>query len=223
MKILLLHALPLDERMWQPQRDALAGHEVATPRLYRRGSSMDGWADSLLDENGGELLLVGASMGGYCALSMARRAPDRVRAVLLAGSRAEADSAERRAGRAETIELIRQDGAEGLWAMMRPKLFGPQAPGAAVDRARELALEQDPEDLEAAVEAIRDRSDQSQTAHDLGERLLLTLGDGDPFVAVDEVPPSIPTHVFPDTGHLPSLERPEEFDRVLRAFVARWT
>ena len=53
---------------------------------------MDEWAASVLGEvDGDELVLVGASMGGYCALRMAAQAPDRVRAILLAGSRADAD------------------------------------------------------------------------------------------------------------------------------------
>ena len=45
MRILLLHALPLDERMWAPQLDVLADREVVAPNLYALdGSSMDAWA-----------------------------------------------------------------------------------------------------------------------------------------------------------------------------------
>ena len=45
MNVVLLHAFPLDERMWEPQLPALAGHEVVAPNLYDLGgSSIDGWA-----------------------------------------------------------------------------------------------------------------------------------------------------------------------------------
>ena len=118
-----MHAFPLDERMWEPQLDALTGHDVSAPRLYGRGRTMAAWAESVADETEGELLVVGASMGGYCALALARRVPERVRALLLVGSRPDADSPERRAGRADTIELIRREGADGLWRFMSPKLF----------------------------------------------------------------------------------------------------
>jgi pimeloyl-ACP methyl ester carboxylesterase len=118
VKVLLLHAFPLDERMWGPQRDALRGHYVSAPRLYGRGRTMDDWAASIADEADGELAVVGASMGGYCALALARRAPERVRGLLLAGSRPDADSPDRRAGRADTIELIRKEGPDGLWRFM---------------------------------------------------------------------------------------------------------
>ena len=96
MKVLLLHAFPLDERMWEPQLESLRDYEVSTPRLYGRGESLDDWAASLLEEEDGELILVGASVGGYAALAMTSRAPERVRALALVGARAEGDSPERR-------------------------------------------------------------------------------------------------------------------------------
>src|SRR5918911_3158838 len=156
MRVLFLHALPLDERMWEPQRAAFP--DAVAPRLYGRGSSMEGWARSILEEVDGEVVLVGASMGGYCALEVVRQAPERVRALVLVGSRVEADSPERHEGRARTLELIREGGAEALWEDMRPKLF-PPGDTESVAVARRLALEQRPDDLTAAVEAIRDRHD----------------------------------------------------------------
>jgi pimeloyl-ACP methyl ester carboxylesterase len=65
VKVLLLHAFPLDKQMWEPQRAVLAGHEVIAPRLYGRGKTMDEWADSIAGETDGDFAVVGASMGGY--------------------------------------------------------------------------------------------------------------------------------------------------------------
>src|SRR5919199_3980502 len=123
MTVLLLHALPLDERMWEPQRAALP--DAVAPRLYGRGASMEGWARGILEEVEGDFAVVGASMGGYCALELVRQAPERVRGLMLVGARAEADSPERRERRARLLEIIRTGGAEGLWEEMRPKLFPP--------------------------------------------------------------------------------------------------
>jgi pimeloyl-ACP methyl ester carboxylesterase len=39
--VLLLHAFPLDERMWELQRPVLEGDNVIAPRLYGRGSTMN--------------------------------------------------------------------------------------------------------------------------------------------------------------------------------------
>jgi pimeloyl-ACP methyl ester carboxylesterase len=213
MTLLLLHALPLDERMWEAQPAAVA------PRLYGRGSSMEGWARGILAEVPGDLVVVGASMGGYCALEIARQAPERVRGLVLVGARVDADSPERLEGRAKTIELIRARGAEGLWEDMRPKLF-PADAAEGVDFARRLALEQRPDELVAAVEAIRDRRDSTEVVAGLESPVLFAVGTSDPFVSPAEAPPTAELRTF-ETGHLPSLERPEEFGAVLTEFLAR--
>jgi pimeloyl-ACP methyl ester carboxylesterase len=220
--VLLLHALPLDERMWEPQREAFGSLEVAAPRLYGRGPTMDAWASRLLAEVDGDVVLVGASMGGYCALAIARVAPERVRGLVLTGSRADADTPERRAARADTIDLIRREGAPGLWESMRPKLFPADADPALVGRARAIALEQRPDELVQAVEAIRDRPDSTAALHVLGERTLAVIGEEDPFVRGDEVP-AHEVHVLPGCGHLPSLQRATEFNELVGRRIAAWT
>src|SRR5919199_1433191 len=215
MTVLLLHALPLDERMWEPQRAAFP--DAVAPRLYGRGASMEGWARGILEEVEGEFTVVGASMGGYCALELVRQAPERVGGLVLLGSRVEADSPERRAGRAKTLELIRSGGAEALWEDMRPKLFPPDDTDA-VAFARGLALEQRPDELADAVKAIRDRRDSTEVVARFERPVLFSAGRKDPFVAPNEAPPLAEVHSF-DAGHLPSLERPEVFNAVLAEFV----
>src|SRR5436190_9314962 len=115
VNVLLLHAFPLDERACEPQLPALAQHDVTLPRLYGRGPTMTAWAESVAGEVDDGQAVVGASMGGYCALALAKGAPKKVRGLLLVGSRPDPDSPERRAGRADTIDLVRRDGPDGLW------------------------------------------------------------------------------------------------------------
>lgn len=214
MKVLLLHALPLDERMWGPQRDALRDHDVVAPRLYGRGRTMDDWAESIAEEVDGEVAVVGASMGGYCALALARRVPQRVRALLLVGSRPDADSSERRAGRADTIELIRREGADGLWRFMLPKLFADER------NADPSLMHRDPDDLVAAVEAIRDREDSTELARNFDGPLQFVVGEHETFVQPGELA-EFDIRVVPGAGHLVNIERPDEFNAILQEFLAR--
>ena len=101
MNVVLLHAFPLDERMWEPQLQVL-DEDVYVPNFYDLGgNSVDGWAEHVLERVDGDLVAVGASLGGYVAMAMARAAPDRVKRLLLAGARATADPPERRAAREE--------------------------------------------------------------------------------------------------------------------------
>jgi len=214
VNVLLLHAFPLDERMWEPQRAVLAAHDVTAPRLYGRGTTMAAWAGSVAGETGGEVAVVGASMGGYCALALAARAPERVRGLLLVGARPDADSAERRAGRADTIELIRQQGPEGLWESMAPKLFVD-----ATD-ADESLLFRDREGLVGAVEVIRDREDSTALVLSLDRPVQFVVGESDPFVSAAELH-EFDVREIPGAGHLVNVERPDEFNEILTEFLAR--
>lgn len=214
MNVLMLHALPLDERMWEPQLPSLVEHDVTTPRLYGRGRTMTAWAESIAAEIDGEHAVVGASMGGYCALALAKVAPELVSALLLVGSRPDPDSTERRAGRADTIELIRREGPDGLWRFMKPKLFAHE------QNADPSLMYRDPEGLVEAVEAIRDREDSTQLARDFPGPLQFVVGEHETFVTPGELS-EFDLRIVPDAGHLVNLERPDEFNAILREFLSR--
>ena len=212
MKVLLLHAFPLDKQMWEPQRATLAGHEVIAPRLYGRGKTMDEWADSIARETEGDLAVVGASMGGYCSLALARRAPERVRGLLLVGARPDADTEERRAGRADTIELIHNEGLEGLWRMMLPKLFHDQSV------ADKQLVYRDADALVTALEAVRDRQDSTDVVRSFSGPVQFVVGEFDPYVSAGELS-EFDVRELQGVGHLVNLERPDEFNEILREFV----
>ena len=212
MKVLLLHAFPLDKQMWEPQRAALAGHEVIAPRLYGRGKTMDEWADSIAGETEGDFAVVGASMGGYCSLALARRAPERVRGLLLVGARPDADTEERRAGRADTIELIHNEGLEGLWRMMLPKLFHDHSV------ADKQLVYRDADALVTALEAVRDRQDSTDVVRSFSGPVQFVVGEFDPYVSAGELS-EFDVRELQGVGHLVNLERPDEFNEILREFV----
>ena len=163
-------------------------------------------------------------MGGYTAMAAARRAPERLAGLLLVGSRPEADTPERYAKRAETIALARGRGAEGVWEAMRETLFRDESDPDVVAGARSLVLERTEDELVTALEAIRDRPDSTAAYRGLGDRALTIVGDRDPFVAVEDARAFDPdVVVLSGCGHLPSLERPEEFDPLLKEAIERWT
>jgi pimeloyl-ACP methyl ester carboxylesterase len=200
-----LHAFPNDPAMWEPQRPVLEGHDVTAPSLYGRGNSMDAWASSLLDELDGSFVVVGASMGGGCALAMARQQPDRVEAIVLAGAHAGPDAAERRPMREAMIEKLRTEGAESVWE--------GDGPAASAD------------DLVAIVEALRDRPDDSATVASLGVPLLVVAGDTDPMVSVAtaqglaDAAPDGRCVIVPGAGHIVSRDQPDVFNAALADFL----
>ena len=205
--ILLLHGWPVSERVWVSQVSALrdAGFDVHAPHLYGRGPSIDDWAAQLLREIDGPLVPVGASMGGYCALALARRAPERVVGMALIASRADADSFERRKFRQEQIADLR--------AGERPSLADEDAD---LDR------------LAVAQEAMRDRLDLTVVVASFGGPLLVCVGDRDEIVSVDEARELAEKaldgrlEVFPGAGHFVAVDQPKRFNEVLLEFVSQW-
>lgn len=207
MKVLLLHGWPVSERVWVRQVSALrdAGFDPLAPLLYRRGPSIDDWAAQLLRDVEGPLVAVGASMGGYCALALARRAPERLLGMALVGSRADADSFERRRYRQELIYDLRR--------------------GNMPDRADD---DTELEDLAIAQEAMRDRLDLTGVLASFGGPVLVCVGDQDDLVSVSEAEQMAATaldgrlEVFPGAGHFVALDQPERFNEVLLDFLSQW-
>jgi pimeloyl-ACP methyl ester carboxylesterase len=224
MKIALLHALPFDERIWDAQLPALAEHEVHAPKLYDLGSSTDEWALAVLQRVPGQLVAVGASMGGYTAAAIARLAPERLLGIVLSGSRADADPPERRPVRDQWISIARERGGEGMWEEVARNFFSEEADQAVVERAHRIAAEQEPDDLVRAIEAIRDRPDSTEAVVG-GPPLLVVAGDRDPAIPA-EVGQALAAaaggraEVMEGCGHLPNMERPDEFNRALTSFLA---
>ena len=220
MRVVLIHAFPLDERMWEQQLPALGDHDVVTPNLYDLGgSSIDGWAGRILGDLEGDLVVVGASMGGYTALTMARREPERIRGLLLAGARPDADSPERRASRADTIRLIEEGGAEAIWENQRDKLF--LEPPAF---ARDWVLARTSDELVRGVEALRDREDNTEVLRSLEAPVVLAQGASDLFFPLDEAgvvaeAAGARLVVFERSRHLPNLEQPDTFNETLSEFL----
>jgi pimeloyl-ACP methyl ester carboxylesterase len=226
VKVVLLHAYPLDERMWEPQLESLRDYEVAAPRLYGRGRSIAEYASSVLEEVEEDAVLVGASLGGYTALAMAHLEPRRVRALALVGARADSDSPERREGRAVTKELIENGGAEALWENQRTRLLLEDAAADAVGRAGELALDRSTDELLEALLAIRDREDRSDTLAAFEGQVLVAVGEGDLFFPPEEAQGQAQAarrgrfRAFSGARHLPNLEQPDEFNAALTGFLA---
>ncbi len=218
MQLVLLHALPLDGRMWDAVQSTLS--DVFAPTLYELGGSVQEWAHAVLGEcSDEELLIVGNSVGGSCALEVARAAPDRVRGVVLVGAKANVRQDLRL--RDEAVELLRRDGIAAAWDRYWKPLFGADAPAEAVAAARELALEQDVGDLVTGVRAFHDRRDHSEWLPTWSGRLVSVTGAEDrtptPRAAAASVTSARTQHLVVDRcGHYVPLEQPETLSRIIQ-------
>jgi 3-oxoadipate enol-lactonase len=227
--VLLLHAFPLDSRMWTSQQAALeaTGQEVIAPDLPREPLEVgfEAWARQVLDEIEGAFVPVGCSMGGYLAFELWRQASERIPALVLVDTRATPDMPEQRNARDDSIRLLGEAGREAFWDELAPRLFSARADPAVVARAREIALEQPVTGLVAAQETIRDRPDSRPTLATIDAPVLVAVGEEDGLTppadaeAMTAAVDGARLLRVPGAGHLSPLERPDEVSEALVAFL----
>jgi 3-oxoadipate enol-lactonase len=226
---LLLHAFPLDSRMWTSQQAALeaTGQEVIAPDLPREPLEVgfEAWARQVLDEIEGDFVPVGCSMGGYLAFELWRHARERIRALALLDTRATADTPEQRQARDDTIRVLGEEGFEPFWEALAPRLFAPGADPKLVAWARAVAAEQPLTALVAALETLRDRADSRETLATIDVPVLVAVGAEDaitPPADAEDMAARVPGAQFSTiagAGHLAPLERPDEVTRALLALL----
>lgn len=224
--VLLLHAFPVGPEMWAPQLEALAAYNVLTPSLVGRGESIDDWAEQLLTETDDDLVVVGASMGGYCALATAKRAPERVRGVVLAGSRASADPPGGRAWRDESIALVREKGTLALWATMRDYAIGTSPDPALAKQLDDAIAAQPVEGVVQELIAMIGREDTTDVVRSLSCPFLAAAGELDKGVIAESkrlvgLAPDGELVIVPGANHLVSFQRPDVFNPILLRFLER--
>jgi pimeloyl-ACP methyl ester carboxylesterase len=238
----LLHAFPLSRRMWRPQVDALRdAYRVITPDLRGFGGSLafsgppsvDQMADdvaALLDDLKvqGPVALGGLSMGGYVALAFARRHASRLRALVLADTRAEADDEAARANRDRLMAFAADNPAGAVAEQMLEKLLGSQTRQQhpeVIEQVRSLAAAQAPAGVVQALQAMRDRPDAGPSLADIRVPTLVLVGGDDvltPPALAESLVARIPgarLEVIDGAGHLSNLERPLRFNAALRGFL----
>lgn len=240
--VLLLHAFPLDSSMWREQVSDLDDHHrIIAPDFpgfggsgISGGLSIDGAADLLgefLDHLGinERVVVAGLSMGGYVALAFSRRLPQRLRALILADTKAEPDDDAAKAGREKMIQLATNEGSGAVIDQLLPKLLGPTTTSNRPDvvrTVRELAARQKPEGVVAALKALRDRPDASEGLAHVSVPTLVLVGDQDaitPLANAKTLADKIPNAklaTVAGAGHLSNLENSPMFTAVVRDFLA---
>jgi 3-oxoadipate enol-lactonase len=237
--VLLLHAFPVDARMWRDQVDAF-GEDLTVVAPNHPGFGGSGSAPEVmtmrlaaasavraLDEAGADRALVcGLSMGGYVALELWRRYRDRVLGFVLANTRSGADTEEGAAGRRSLAERLRTEGKE-FFADGPPGLLSEHASEDTRAFVRAMIADQPAEAIAAASLGMAERPDSGPDLPGITVPTLVISGTGDtliPSAVTAEMADLIPgaeLALIEGAGHLSNLERPGEFNRLLGRHLKR--
>ena len=134
--LVLLHGYPFDHTMWDRVIWGLGStRKVLALDLRGFGSppgpaepSLDLMADDVGGKISGTAYVAGFSMGGYVALALAERHPDKIAGLALINSQAAADTDEVRSARRSMIEKVLKEGIKAATDAALPKLFSKQDP-----------------------------------------------------------------------------------------------
>lgn len=240
--LVLLHAFPLDATMYAEVATSFEG-QLLTPNLSGFGGvpvpadepSLDVYADHVvrgMDAAGHDrVVLGGTSMGGYTAMALCRRYPERVAGLALIDTKATADPAEAAAGRRAMAQAI-VDGAttEPLVENVLPKLLGATTVSTrteVADRVRGWVQDADPAAAAWAQRAMAARPDSLDTLRTMDVPSLVVVGEEDVLS-----PPSdagimaaalsdCELVLIPKVGHLTPVEAPAEVTAALQGLVHR--
>ena len=239
--VVLLHGYPFNRSLWTEQVAALSNsYRVVTPDLRGLGESDSTSGAATMNrmaQDVAELLnrleisravVGGLSMGGYVALAFYKLFPSRVRALLLADTRAQADTEEGKEKRFQQAEKALAEGMAGIADSMLPKLLTPDTVSKRpelVKRVRDMMLKTKPEGAAGALSGMAERDDQTALLSQITCPALILVGREDP---ITPVPDSEKMHreiegsrlvVIDNAAHVSNLERTEQFNEEFVQFL----
>ena len=241
--LVLIHGYPFNSSLWADQIPALSnGYRVIAPDLRGFGESDASQEPSTMNSLAADVARLmdhleipratigGLSMGGYVALAFYKQFTSRVRALVLADTRAQADTEEAKQTRAQQAEKALSEGMAGIADAMLPKLLTPETVSKhpeIVKRVRDMMLKTKPEGAAAALRGMAERDDQTELLPRISVPTLILVGAED---AITPVADSEKLHqaiagsslvVLDHAGHVSNIERARQFNDALLHFLSR--
>jgi 3-oxoadipate enol-lactonase len=243
LPVVFIHAFPLNQTMWDDQLHEFRtvyrtitldlrgfGNSEVPPGPYlmdRMAADVRGLMSALDIE---EAVLVGLSMGGYVSLAFYRNYPGAVRGMVLADTRATADTHEARKRRLDSAEKAEREGASAVADDTLPLLLGRSTiehKPEVVSRVRGMIEANSPAGIAAAQRGMAERPDSTYILAGIDRPTLIIVGSEDSLTPVAEAEalrngiPHSQLCLIKDAGHLTNLEQPAEFNSALSEFLVQ--
>ena len=248
--LLLLHAFPLAADMWRPQLESPPdGWRVLAPDVRGFGPTPSGRTGEQPGSSGPPLTisdfahdivdlldaleieraaLGGLSMGGYITFACFRAAPERFLSLILANTKASADTPDGRTAREAMSALLRDRGRAAVADDMIPKLLGETSRRTRPElasRLRTMIESNSAGAIDQAIHAMKDRPDSTELLPRVGRPALVIAGEEDTLIPVSasesmhRLLPRSQLVVLPGAGHVSNLETAEAFSEALENFL----
>jgi 3-oxoadipate enol-lactonase len=236
--VVLLHPFPLNQNFWKPVAERLSTrYRLIMPDLRAHGDSDLGDGAATMQKLAADLaalcreeritkaFFVGVSIGGYTLFEFWRRYREHVAALVLANTRASAETLESRATRLGLADKVLREGSAGFIEEMLPKLLSPATKTNRpdiVDAARRMMQQMSPQDIAGVQQGMADRPDSIATLKTIDVPALVLVGEAEDKSESEIMRQHIAgsrMQVIPRGGHYAALEQPEAFASILRGFL----
>jgi pimeloyl-ACP methyl ester carboxylesterase len=225
--VFLLPGLLEDADGFQPQITALRALGPCTVADLTRADSIAGLAkEALKQAPAGTFALAGHSMGGYVALEILRQAPERVARLALLNTNARPDTPEATENRRKLMAFAEKDFAAVIQTLM-PKLMTEEhvRDTTMTGIISEMALGTGKEGFLRQQTAIIGRIDSRPHLAAIKKPTLVVAARHDQLMPVEilaELAHGIPHStlaIIEDSGHMASIEQPEEVTKLLLKWI----
>jgi 3-oxoadipate enol-lactonase len=239
--VVLLHPFPAHHELWFPVAKMLASrYRLIMPDLRGHGESSLGTGPATMQKHASDIArvmddadvdrapLIGVSIGGYAIFEFWRRIRDRVTALALCNTKAQADRPEARANRLQAADDVLQRGTEPFFESMVQRLLGESTRRSRPDLAEgvlRMMRKMSAENVAGVQRGMAERPDSVATLKTITVPTLIITGDEDTMTGVPEAElmkqniSGSQMKVIAKAGHYSPWEQPEEVGRLLRQFL----
>lgn len=237
--VVLIHGFPFDHSIWDEFSAQLAdrcrvitidlpgfGKSALEPMIFSIDDIGSMVAAFLKAQRLSPCTLVGHSLGGYVALSVAANNPELLDALVMFHSTAQADSAEKKESRNKALDFIDQHGVKAFTSSFVTPLFA-QPGHAGIAKVRAVAAEAHPSTVKGYLQAMRDRKDRMEMLAQFPKPVLFIAGEKDGGIPADAVRRQASLarlaelHILPEVGHMGMFEDAPATLAILSDFVTK--
>lgn len=241
LTLVFIHAFPLNKSSWKSQLDTLAeNYRVISYDIRGFGKSSDSEEKTTISLMANDLLLLmdalevekpvlcGISMGGYIALNLITRFPEKCKALVLCDTQCVADTEEARKKRYDNIALIKNGDLKKFAEGFVKNAFGKtthERNKELVDGILNQILDTDTTTVTNTLEALAERSETCTFLKIIVKPTLIICGEEDVVTPPEKskfmnekISGSI-LKMIPSAGHFPNLENPGRFNSTLAEFL----
>ena len=200
------------------------GNSDILPGPFTIDAAGDALANHLEKKHLEKSVLIGHSLGGYVALSLAANHPELVGGLVLFHSTSFADTPEKKENRNKVIEFVRRNGVQPFIDTFVPGLFFDKL-NPMIQQMHRIASATKMETLIGYSQAMRDRPDRSSVLKNSALRKLLIAGEEDALVTLHtslemvKMGKNLSFLALKKTGHMGFFEAKTECQEIIASFT----